>query len=192
MNKPRIAIPVLILVGLVTSIHAVIAQQESDDTNAALAKRVAVTNFPETWKVKGEVSIKGPSPQAAMTMVQDILVAPVAPTETTRLTNGGVIDMDGFTGMVLHLAGQLRSQNAKPGAVGAILIPDVEVARRALDESGLLLFPIEIKASTGTGTPAYFTSEGLRAPVAFPRYRVLLYNTSDKSATVTLYAYLTN
>jgi hypothetical protein len=28
--------------------------------------------------------------------------------------------------------------------------------------------------------------------VAFPRYRVFLYNTTDKTVTVNLYAYLTN
>ena len=38
----------------------------------------------------------------------------------------------------------------------------------------------------------YFASTANRVLIGFPRYRTYFYNTSDKTVTVNLYAYLTN
>ncbi len=47
-------------------------------------------------------------------------------------------------------------------------------------------------APSVSGASLYFASEPQRFTVGFPRYRVLVYNTTDKTASVSLHAYLTN
>jgi len=86
---------------------------------------------------------------------------------------------------------QTRGKTLHTGAVGALLLPDEEPVTRAFEEEGLTQFPIEIKASPVSGASLSFESAPERATLGFPRYRVLLYNTTDKTATVNLYAYLT-
>jgi hypothetical protein len=172
------------------------AQEEQEPTSSGersvAARRVFVSNFPERFKIGGEVTVKGPIPQSALVTFRDITVAPVAPKDTTRLVNAGTLVAEGFTGAVLTLIGQLKGENARPGTVGAFLVPDEEVVVRALDEQGQILLPLEVRAQTGSGSPPYFASEQHRISIAFPRYRVLLYNASDKAVTVTLFAYLVN
>ncbi|HNX49347.1 MAG TPA: hypothetical protein PLS53_01430 [Thermoanaerobaculaceae bacterium] len=156
------------------------------------AQRVVIVNQPRAYTVQGKVSVDGPISQGSMVVLRDVLVPPVGPRETTRLVNAGSISTDGFTAMVVGVAGQIKDQTVRAGDVGAFLVPDDELVLRALDENGQLLFPVEVKASTGGGMPPYFASTQSRAAVGFPRYRVLLYNTSDKTATVTVFAYLSN
>lgn len=155
-------------------------------------QRVWVVNPPKTYTVQGEVSVTGPIRQGSMVTLRDVLVPPVGKADTTRFITAGTISADGFVSMVVGVAGQIKDQMVKAGEVGAFLVPEDELVQRALDENGQLLFPVEVKASTGGGMPPYFASTQSRATVAFPRYRVLLYNTSDKSATVTVYVYLSN
>jgi hypothetical protein len=155
-------------------------------------RRVFVTNWPSLWEVRGEVAIKGPIRQAALVAVKDLVVPPVGQKDTTRFVNGGTITADGFSHMVLSLVGQLKNDSTRAGTVGAYLVPEEDAVRRALDEQGQILLAAEVKAQTGTGTPAYFASDQPRAAIGFPRYSVYLYNTTDKAATVTLYVYLTN
>jgi hypothetical protein len=154
-------------------------------------RRVFVTNFPPTQQVAGTVSIDGVVRHAALQRLKDLQVPPVGPKETTRLIQAGTLATDGFTAMVLALNGQTRGRILRAGAVGALLIPDEEPVTRAFEEEGLTQFPIEIAASSVSGRSLYFASEPQRHILGFPRYRVLLYNTTDKSATVNLYAYLT-
>lgn len=174
-----------------------LAAQEGEDQDISSispnkTQRVWVVNPPKTYTVQGKVSVNGPIPQGSMVVLRDVLVPPVGPKETTRLISAGTLTTDGFTTLVVGVAGQIKDQMVKAGEVGAFLLPDDELVQRALDENGQLLFPVEVKASTGGGMPPYFSSTQSRAVVAFPRYRVLLYNTSDKTATVTVYAYLSN
>ncbi len=154
-------------------------------------QRVLVTNFPHTQQVAGTVSIDGVVRHAALQRVKDIQVPPVGPKETTRLIQAGTLATDGFTAVVLGLNGQTRGRTLRSGAVGALLIPDEETVSRAFEEEGLTQFPIEIAASSVSGASLNFSSTQQRFTLGFPRYRVLLYNTTDKTATVNLYAYLT-
>jgi hypothetical protein len=55
-----------------------------------------------------------------------------------------------------------------------------------------VLVPLRVTAQTEAGPPAPFGSEAVRQTLAFPTYQVLLYNTTDKTVSVTLYAYLTS
>ncbi len=138
-------------------------------------QKVFVTNFPQTQQVAGTVSIDG-----------------VGPKETTRLIQAGTLATDGFTAVVVGLSGQTRARTVHPGTVGVLLIPDEEPVTRAFEEEGLMQFPIEIKTPPVTGASLSFASAQERFTLGFPRYRVFLYNTTDKTATVNVYAYLTN
>jgi hypothetical protein len=192
----RRLITVLALLAGVVWPGLAMAQEEPETANASSSstagRRVFVLNFPELTKVVGEVGVKGPIRQAELVTFRDVTVPPVARKDTTHLVNAGTLTSDGFTAVVLTLVGQLKAENARTGEIGAVLVPDEDVIVRALDEQGQFLLPLEVKAQSGTGSPPYFASEQQRVPVAFPRYRVLLYNGSDKASTVTVFAYLLN
>ena len=151
---------------------------------------VQVLNFPDPQRIKGSVTIEGPIRHGELTRLQDIIVPPVKPTETTRLIPGGTLVADGFTYAVLSLNGLTKGDVVKAGTVGAFLVPEEESIIRTFNEAGQVQFPLEVASGVSGATP-YFASKSERLTVAFPRYRVLLYNTSDKAVTVNLFAYLT-
>lgn len=154
-------------------------------------QQVFVTNFPEVQSIDGRVSVAGPVHLAELRSYEEILVPPVRPTETTRLIEAGTLDTDGYPAVVLSLHGLTRGDVKKSGDVGAILIPVEQRIEEGFNEQGLMPFSLETAASGVSADTPYFASAQPRYVVAFPRYRVLLYNTTDKSVTVSLYAYLT-
>ncbi|MGC8917557.1 MAG: hypothetical protein ACP5NF_11340 [Thermoanaerobaculum sp.] len=166
------------------------------------AQPVYVVNQPQTVTVQGqvsltgpiegEVSVRGPIPQGKTVVFSEVEVPPVQRTEIPRLARAGTLSTEGFVTMIVSLAGMQRATPTRPGEVGLILIPEEELPLRALEEFGQWLFAFETKAKTAPQAAPYFAAEPLRATVAFPRYRVLLYNTSDRTVTVTVYAYLTS
>jgi hypothetical protein len=155
-------------------------------------EQVLVTNFPDLQKVEGEVTVRGPIRQSAQSVIRDVIVPPVGPKDTQRLIVAGTIAADGFSRVVLSLAGQIKGEVVRPGTVGAILLPEEESVLRAFEEKGDTMFPLEVKANCVPGGSPYFSSNQPRFDVGFPRYRVLLYNTTAKTVSVNLYAYLTS
>lgn len=160
-------------------------------SNSEEPQLVVVTNFPATQRVNGAVAVEGVVHQAALTSLREIEVPPVAPSDLRRLVDGGVVPTDGFGAVVLSLAGQPKGMVRQKGEVGAILLPDEEPIVRAFEEKGQLQFSMEVRAEVPAAAPV-FSSGQPRHVVAFPRYRVLLYNTTDRTVSVDLYAYLTN
>lgn len=166
------------------------------------AQPVYVVNQPDTVTVQGEVrlagpiegevSIRGPIPQGKAVVLGEMEVPPVQKTDVNRLIRAGIITTEGFAAMVVSLAGMQRSAPSKAGDVGVILLPAEDLPTRALEEQGQLLFAVENHVLSSPGSPPYFASQPLRATVAFPRYRVLLYNASDRTVVTTVYVYLTN
>jgi hypothetical protein len=169
-----------------------LAGSQAQERGRESIREVEIVNWPSQWQVQGEVAIKGPVLSGRLATLRDIVVGPVGPKDVTRLVNAGSITTDGFAFMVLSLVGEVKSEHAQPGTVGAILVPDDDTVRRAMLEQGQLLMAVEVKGQTGTGRPAFFASDQQRVVVAFPRYSVYLYNTSDKGVNVALHAYLTN
>jgi hypothetical protein len=155
-------------------------------------REVFILNWPAVQKIEGTVAIEGPVRLSQAVVFEDITVPPVLPTETTRLVDGGVLTTDGFPQVVLSLHGIVRGEVVKTGAVGAILIPDEQEIRQAFDEQGLMPFAMEAVAHNISSRTAYFFSDQPTFSVSFPAYRVLLYNTTDKTVTAELHAYLTN
>jgi hypothetical protein len=154
------------------------------------AREVLVVNLPEVQQVQGSVSVDGPVPQTELVRLSEAIVAPVDPKETTALVSGGTVVTEGFVSIVLSLAGQVKAQYFQQGKIGAILIPDEQLTRDAFDEAGQLLFPLRVEATAGS--EAYFASEQPSFQLGFPSYRVYFYNTTDRPASVTLFAYLAN
>jgi hypothetical protein len=182
------AVPAVLLLALAVFLGA------SDAGRAATQEiqRVFVTNFPDIQRVSGTVAVDGPIRHAALVSVREIRVPPVEPKETGRLIDGGVVSMDGFTSVVISLSGQTQGKVVKSGAVGAILIPEEEAITTAFEEDGQVQFPLEVSATLTPLPLRSFASQQARFTVGFPRYRVHLYNTTEKTATVSLFAYLTN
>lgn len=171
----------LIVVVALSPAGAILAREMQD---------VFVINFPDPQNVKGTVSVEGPIRNATLVSVADIVVSPVKPTDTQRLVPAGTLVTDGYPYAVLSLAGQVKGEAGKIGSVGAILLPDEDPVRRAFTENGETLFPLKV-AADGAGAGSYFASRSVRSTVAFPRYQIYLYNTTDKTVSATLYAYLT-
>jgi hypothetical protein len=182
-----IAVVVVLALGAVLLLTVAAADAASETV-----RQVFVTNFPKVQTIDGEVAINKPVPLAQLRSFTDITVPPVAPTDTTRLVDAGVLVADGFPGVVLSLHGEVKGNVQKPGSVGVFLIPDQETIQRAFRELGLVHFALETVAPDITSRTAYFASTQPRYTVAFPAYRVLLYNTTDKAVSANLYAYLTN
>jgi hypothetical protein len=76
------------------------------------------------------------------------------------------------------------------GAVGVLLVPDVPEVTTALRTYGILQFELGVEAPVSTSKAGLFSSQPTTFRLAFPRYRVLLYNAAQKSAEATVYAYL--
>lgn len=159
---------------------------------ADAVQSVLITNWPKYWDVKGAVSIDGPVKLAKGLAVRDVVVPPVNPKETVRLIQGPTLETDGFTNMVLSLQGQIKGEVYRQGTVGVFLLPDEEPIVRVFDEKGVMQFAAEVNAAGVSGAAPYFASNQPKVPVAFSRYRTYFYNSSDKTVTVNLFAYLTN
>ena len=149
---------------------------------------VAVTNFPEIQQVSGQVVVSQPIPQTRLE-TRKALVTPAERSNTSDLTDAGIIDTAGFTHVTLSLTGLLQG-NPQGGAVGVLLVPDVPEVTTALRTYGVLQLELGVEAPVSTAKTSLFSSQPATFRLAFPRYRVLLYNTAQKSAEATVYAYL--
>ena len=152
------------------------------------AELVWVANFPNVTRVEGTVGIDGPIKTAASASLKETLVSPVAREKTTNLIDGGVVDLSGFSGVVLSLAVETKGELGRSGNVGALLVPEETVISRAFREDGETLFAMEVEADLDPGR-SYFASRQPDYTVSFPRYRVYYYNTTDKSVAATLFLY---
>ena len=121
--------------------------------------------------------------------VRALSVPIVDRTQVGSLVDGGTIDTDGYSRIVLNLAGRVAGESGfKSGAVGAILVPDVEPFAMAYRTHGLLPSSIEIAAPADAAT-ATFMAKQVTFDVGFPRYRVLFYNSTGHAATVNFFVY---
>ena len=118
-------------------------------------------------------------------------VAPVDRAETTQLVEAGIIETDGFSELVFSLGGEFKEGIPESGTVGVVLIPDIDIFTYLLRNEGEFVFPLEAKVEIRGLSSAIFVSEQQWAKVAFPRYRVYLYNETTSGATVSLFVYRT-
>jgi hypothetical protein len=114
-------------------------------------------------------------------------VPPVQRDDVTQLVEIGTIDTDGFTELALSIGGEFRETVPTEGHIGALLIPDIPSHVFLLEKEGEFVFPLEVKVRIQG--QRLFVSEPHTVRVAFPRYRVYLYNETRSTAAVKLYAY---
>ena len=181
-------IPLAVTTAFLLLLGALPARGASDDP----VRSVRVINFPAVHRVTGSVSIEGPVPHSVLASFKDLSVPPVEPTETGRLIDGGILKADGFTGLVLSLSGRAGGRALRSGSIGVRLIPDDDAITKAFEEDGQVLFPIDLGAPLTQGAYRLTATAQERFTLGFPRYRVRLYNTTDKTVSVNLYAYLTH
>ncbi len=174
-----LAATVMILAALAISNRPVVADAP---------EAVLVTNFPEVQQVSGRVAVSEPIPQTRFE-TRKALVSPAPLSDSTNLTDVGTIDTAGFTYVTLSLSGLLQG-SAQPGAVGVVLVPDVPEVTTALRTYGILQLELRAEAPIDPSQRGLFSSKPETFRLAFPRYRVLLYNATQKAADATVYAYL--
>ena len=116
-------------------------------------------------------------------------IPPVKRSDTPRWIEYGTVDTDGFKELVFSFAGEFKEGNPLGGKVGAVLIPDLAPIDYLLQNEGKLIFPLEVTGQASGST--YFVSEGQTARVAFPRYKIYMYNETESTANVTLFVYRT-
>ena len=178
--------------GLAVVSIIVIAGLGLDRAISQEVRDVFVRNFPELQRVEGEVKVGGTIRHSAFDRKERIVVAPARRNETSNLVSAGVVETDGFTEVVLSLQGEVRDTIFVDGKVGAVLIPDEEPILDALRSADRFEFPLEVTADVRAGGASFFHSEPVYLRVAFPRYRVYLYNSVNKSVEANLYVYMTN
>jgi hypothetical protein len=153
---------------------------------------VNVTNFPATFKVEGSVSVRGPIQDTSLQSLGDVVVPPIKRDDTTHYVEAGTVTTDGFSYAVVSLLGEIKGQPVRPGDIGVILVPEEDRVLRALAEKGQLLLAEEAKVTPAAGGSPYFAAAPIRFAVAYPNYRVYVYNANDKAASVTIHIYLTD
>jgi hypothetical protein len=152
---------------------------------------VTVVNLETPHPVEGQVSVFGTIEHSDVVRVNDTIVPSAAREETARWVEAGMAQTSGFTSLVLSLHGQVRGNVSVPGFIGVILIPDEESILQALTE-GEILLPLETQADVVAGSTSYFSASNPYLAIAFPRYRIFLYNTTDQSAAANVCVYLMN
>ena len=171
---------------------ALLFLQPAPRTSAAAPERVIVTNFPELQRIAGKVTVPEPIPQTALVRRLDVIVPAVDRAATTQLVETDAVDASGFTHAVLGLRGEVQGNLLRDGVAGVVLVPDEEPVIRAFLEEGRYEFALEVQAPVRREARGLFASDQPRHVLGFPRYRVFLYNTSDRSVEADLYVYLTN
>jgi hypothetical protein len=153
--------------------------------------RTLVVNLETPHPVEGVVVVPEPVPHSDTVSVLEAIVAPSSRNETNLWTEAGVVETEGFTSAVVSLHGQLRGNPTLPGAIVAVLVPDEENLLRALAE-GEVHLSLEAAADPVPSGGLYFSGSRPGLPIGFPRYRLFLYNTTDRSASVNVFVYVTN
>jgi len=158
---------------------------------AQQVSQVLVVNWPSVMNVEGQVTLDEPVQLARQQSFLEVVVPPVRRHETTRLVDAGTLVTQGFPSVVLSLHGEVRGQVKKAGDVGVILLPDESSIQDAFHDQGQLHFALEAVAVGINSRTPYFASKQPRYTVGFSSYRILIYNTTDKTVTANLFAYLT-
>lgn len=152
-------------------------------------EQVFVTNFPEVQAVAGTVTVGAPVPQTRFERLE-ALVSPATAAETGSYTEAGVLQAEGFGAVTLSLAGVVQGRFAAAAPVGVLLLPDVPEIVAAFRNHGVAQLALRVEAEAAPTPSGLFHGEPADLRLAFPRYRVLLYNATPRTSEVTVYAYL--
>ena len=76
--------------------------------------------------------------------------------------------------------------------VGIVFLPDEAAVKQAFSDGSVIEFPLEATVQVVPSKSGYFSSQPVRLPVAFPRYKPYVYNTASTGVQTNVYMYLTN
>ena len=113
----------------------------------------------------------------------------IARTDTQRLVEVGTVETDGFSELRISIGGEFKEAIPRGGTIGAILIPDINPFTYLLQQEGKIVFATEVNVPIGGQSGAIFYSETVPAKVAFPAYKIYLYNDTTSAANVNIYVY---
>ena len=184
MNKSKWAL-MLVMGTMGLLIVLMIPGQESGES-------VSIDNWPLTYNVQGGVKANGFIKHAQLEKREGIIVTTSRRTELAELVSAGTLDCDGFTSVALSFQGEVKSESPDVGTVGVLLVPDEEPVLRALRDGRQVELALETSTQILKGASPYFDGGSVTLPLAFPRYRVFLYNTMTRGVEANVYMYMTN
>lgn len=198
MLRTRIAVYLIIVVLITAFLPQLLLAQASPPSEVNVKNfpetqqirgEVQVNNFPVTQQVKGSVSLEG---MTKFISLDRVLVPPAKRADVTEMVDAGIIEMDGYSSLLISLQGEMRSDVFSSGTIGVLLVPHEKSILRLLRDAKRTVYPIESAASAKSGDPIYFESEQSQQRIAFSQYKVYLYNTTNKQAEANVYFYLSN
>jgi len=128
---------------------------------------------------------------APLSSFEGITVATADRADTSRITDGGVVSVEGAGGFVVTLAGELKGRADRDGVIGVLLVPELPFFTNLYRSRKLVLSAAEFTAPVAAGASSYFMSPSKHAPAGFPAYHLFLFNTTGAAATVNVYVYPT-
>ena len=181
MSKRKLSV----LIGLVVLTIAVLAAA-SQSADERPPMDVRVTNLPDVQHVTGRVTvaeavrIDPASIGPFFRSFSEDSLPPSSKAEVRRWRAFGTLDTRGVAELVLTLTVETdRNTITRPGKVGVVLLPDTGAIVRAKEDESQLLLAIESAALITGPSKLTYASTPVRALVAFPSYRVYLYNETD-------------
>jgi hypothetical protein len=153
--------------------------------------RALVVNLATPHPIVGTVTVEGTIRHTDTVRVNGVVVPSANRDEPARWTDAGVVETSGFTYLALSVQGYVKGRINQPGLIGVILIPEEEPVVQALSE-GQIQLPLEVTADVTLVASSYFSASAPRLPIAFPRYRIWAYNSTNESAEANIFLYLTN
>jgi len=151
---------------------------------------VVVANLPSVQQIEGEVKVVGVVRQAELQRRLNLIVPSVARQDVTDLIEADGVTTDGFSELTVSLHGEARGTVGRDGSIGVVLIPDEPAVLEMLNDHGAFHFPIEVNVQLVRKGPAHFDVQQ-RFDLGFTRYKVYLYNSTDRTADANVYLYLT-
>ena len=100
---------------------------------------------------------------AGLSSFEGIAVSTSDPTDVSRLTDGGVVSVEGASAFVVTLAGELRGRTDRDGVIGLLLVPELPFFTNAYRSRSKVLSAAEFTAPVAAGKSNYFMSSSKRA-----------------------------
>ncbi len=128
-----------------------------------------------------------PAQVAPFRSIDGLSVSAAERSEVSRMTDGGVVSVEGAGAFVLTIAGELRARSDRDGVIGVVLVPELPFFSDLNRNRRIVLSAVDFTAPIKSGHSGYFLSPSKRLPAGFPSYHLFLFNTTGVSATVNVY-----
>jgi hypothetical protein len=186
MSKKTVVVSMAMITAVVLILIAPSGVARSQDVMRAL-----VVNLATPHPIVGTVSVEGTIRHTDTVRVNGVVVPSADRDEPARWMDAGVVETSGFTYLALSVQGYVKGRIDQPGVIGVILIPEEGPVIQALNE-GQIQLPLEVAADVTLSATSHFSASAPRLPIAFPRYRIWVYNSTRESAEANIFLYLTN